>query len=210
MHGVKPDLSNHQQFGVEAYLHRRPDQRTDSKFDARGEPGIFVGYPSNQLGYLVWCPGRGPNAVVSTTNVFFGINLPQATRPVMEIISGTAQELPLTERPSVLNLKDLRTTSDTKIIGTFENHFVVSGSGLPGFRLLAPSDFMTTLAFTHEHNLSSAHLSLIDSYTMYDASIPANIFAQEVSSARPVPRNISEALSPAFVGEFGPAMDKRK
>jgi len=34
MHGVKPDLSNHQQFGVEAYLHRRPDQRTDSKFDA--------------------------------------------------------------------------------------------------------------------------------------------------------------------------------
>ena len=35
MHDVKPDLSNHQQFRVEAYLHRRPDQRTDSKFDAR-------------------------------------------------------------------------------------------------------------------------------------------------------------------------------
>ena len=84
----------------------------------------------------------------------------------------------------------------------------MSGSGLSGFRLLAPSDFMAALAFTHEHNLSSAHLSLIDSYTLYDASLPANIFVQEVSGASPVPRNLTEALSPAFVGEFGPAMDK--
>jgi hypothetical protein len=54
---VKPDLSNHQQFGVEANIYQRPDQHSDSKFDARGEPGIFVGYQSNQLGYLVWCRG---------------------------------------------------------------------------------------------------------------------------------------------------------
>jgi hypothetical protein len=43
----------------------------------------------------------------------------------MEIISGTAQELPFTERPSVLNLEDLRTIGDPQIIGTFENHLVV-------------------------------------------------------------------------------------
>ena len=61
--------------------------------------------------------------MISTTNVFFGISLPQATRPVMEIISGTEQELPLTERPSVLNLEDLRTTSDPRIFGTFEKPF---------------------------------------------------------------------------------------
>ena len=71
----------------------------------------------------------------------------------------------------MLNLEDLRTTYDPQIIGTFEPHFVVSGSGLSGFCLLAPSDSMAALAFTHEQNLSSAHLSLIDSYTMYDASL---------------------------------------
>ena len=34
------------------------------------------------------------------------------------------------------------------------------------------------------------------------------MFAQEVSSDRPVPKNLSAALSPQFVSEFGPAMDK--
>ncbi len=57
--------------------------------------------------------------------MFFGISLPQAAWHVMEIISGTAQELPFTERPSVLNLEDLRTIGDPQIIGTFENHLVV-------------------------------------------------------------------------------------
>ena len=61
--------------------------RRNHKSGARGEPCIFVGYPSNQKGYLVWCPTRGPNAVVSTTNVFFGLRLPRATRPVVEIFS---------------------------------------------------------------------------------------------------------------------------
>ena len=68
MYGEKPDITNHQQFGVEGWIYRREDQRKDAKFDARGEPCIYVGYPSNQQGYLVWCPGRGPNTIVATTN----------------------------------------------------------------------------------------------------------------------------------------------
>ena len=112
------------------------------KFDARGEPCLFVGYPANQQGYLVWCPGRGPNTVVATTNVFFGSRLPRATRPADEVISGSDQELPLTERPSVLLLEDLHRVSDLQIVGTFKGQYVVAGSGLAGLCSLAPSDLM--------------------------------------------------------------------
>jgi hypothetical protein len=48
----KPDISGFQKFGGEAWLHRRVDQGPDSKFDARGEPVIFVGYAPNQKGFL--------------------------------------------------------------------------------------------------------------------------------------------------------------
>ena len=85
MHGEKPDISHHQQFGCEAFLYRADDQHK-GKWDARAEKGIFVGYPANQKGYLLWCPGRGPNAIVSTTNCYFGSRLPYATRPAVEII----------------------------------------------------------------------------------------------------------------------------
>ena len=80
MHKTRPDVSNDHPFGVEAWLFRRPDQRSDPKFSARGEPVIFVGYPTNQHGYLVWCPSRGPGTVVSTTNLAFGTRCPQIGR----------------------------------------------------------------------------------------------------------------------------------
>ena len=78
MHQTKPDVSNDHPFGVEAWIYRRPDQRPDPKFSARGEAVIFVGYPTNQHGYLVWCPSRGPGTVVPTTNLAFGIRCPLA------------------------------------------------------------------------------------------------------------------------------------
>ncbi len=56
MYNEKPDVSGFQQFGCEGWLHRRVDQRPDSKFDASGEPVIFVGYTPNQKGFLLWCP----------------------------------------------------------------------------------------------------------------------------------------------------------
>ena len=55
MYGEKPDTSNHQQFGCEAFLYRADDKHK-GKWDARAEKAIFVGYPANQKGYLLWCP----------------------------------------------------------------------------------------------------------------------------------------------------------
>ena len=68
---------------------------------------------------------------------------------------------------------------------------------------------MATLAYTHEHNLSSVHISLVDSYSLYDQSLPNEVFSQEVASDRPIPRNISETLSLAFVGEYVPPLTKK-
>ena len=73
MFNTKPDVSHLQEFGVEGWLHLRKDQRSDTKFDARGEPIIFVGYPPNHQGFLVWSPGRGPAKVVVTNNVVLAV-----------------------------------------------------------------------------------------------------------------------------------------
>ncbi len=97
---------------------------------------------------------------------------------------------------------------EPQIVGTFQGQYVVAGSGLAGLRSLAQSDLMSTLADTHKHNLSSAHLSLVDSYLLYDQSLPTEIFSQEVVSNRSIPWKISDALSPEFVAEFGPAIEK--
>jgi hypothetical protein len=64
MFGSQPEVSRDQPFGVEAWIHLRPEQRRDPNFGASGESCIFVGYPTHQSGYLVWSPSRGPNTVV--------------------------------------------------------------------------------------------------------------------------------------------------
>ena len=43
MLGDQPDVSYDQAFGVEGWIHLRPDQRSDPKFGARGEHCILVG-----------------------------------------------------------------------------------------------------------------------------------------------------------------------
>ena len=43
------------------------------------------------------------------------------------------------------------------------------------------------------------------SVDLYNVSMPDNVFPQEVPSR--VPKNVTEALSPAFVDEWGPAIE---
>ncbi len=50
--------------------------------------------------------------------------------------------------------------------------------------------------------------ALADSYQLYTATLPANVFAQEVTAKIPrIPKNIQQALSPEFFDEWGPAID---
>jgi hypothetical protein len=48
-----------------------------------------------------------------------------------------------------------------------------------------------------------------DSASLYYAAFPTQVFAQEVHvTDRSIPRNVKEALSPAFVDEWGAAIDR--
>ena len=85
-------------------------------------------------------------------------------RPADEVISGSDQEIPLPERPSALLFEDLHRVSDPQIVGTFQGQYIIAGSGLESLGSLPQSELMAILAYTHEHNLSSAHLSLVDSW----------------------------------------------
>jgi hypothetical protein len=205
MLGTKPDASSFQEFGVEAWLHRRADQRQDSKFDSRGEPVIFVGYPSNQQGFLVWCLGRGPTKIVASNNLVFGTRCPRS----VELIDEANTEIPLVGAPAALTLQEVDNATDLHIVGTFEGNFVLSDSALEGLRMLSPASLPKVLYYAHNRNLCKVHLALADSYQLYTATFPETVFPQEVPAPNQhIPKNIQQALSPAFVDEWGPAIDK--
>jgi hypothetical protein len=95
------------------------------------------------------------------------------------------------------------------IVGIFEGNFVLSDSSLEGLRTLSPESLPKVLYHTHTRNLCSAHLALADSYQLYTATLPEAIFPLEVPAQNQrIPKNIQQALSPDFVDELGPAIDK--
>ena len=187
-------------------MNLRKDQRSDTKFDARGEPIFFVGYPPNQQGFLVWSPGRSPAKVVVTNNVVFGSRCPRSTRSPVELISETSTELFLEELPSRLTFPELQSAVDLRIIGTFEANLILTASSFPGLRSMLPSQFPRVLKYTQEHNLCEVHLSLADSSYLAAQPLDDRIFPQEANTA--VPKSIAQALSPAFVAERGQAIDR--
>ena len=100
-------------------------------------------------------------------------------------------------------------TTDLPVVGTFEGNSVLSDSALDGLRTLSPVSLPKLLYYTHTRNLSSVRLALADSYQLYMATLPATVFPQEVPALnQSIPKNIQQALSPAFVDEWGPAIDK--
>ena len=155
MSGSKPDVSHFQEFGCEAWLHRRVDQQPgrDGKFDPRGEHVIFVGYPTHQQGYLVWCPGRGPTKIVASNNLVFGTRCPRSTRSPVELHGVAHTEISLPTLPAALTLQEVHSACDLHIVGTFEGNFVLSDSNLTGLRTLRPASLPRVLYYTHIHNV---------------------------------------------------------
>jgi hypothetical protein len=101
-----------QDIGVEAWVHRLEDQRQDAKFDACSEHVNFVGYPTNQQSYLLWCPGSGPKKVVTSNHIVFGSVCPRSTRSPFELIDHKSSHLPLDSCPFAFTLEDLNQAVD--------------------------------------------------------------------------------------------------
>ena len=139
----------------------------------------------------------------------FGNICPRSKRSAIELLDESASNVDLSTMPAALTLQEVHTTSDLHIVGTFEGNFILSDSNLEGLRSLIPSALPKVLYYTHQHNLTETHLSLDDSALLYYAAFPSQVFAQEVHVVdRSIPRNVKEALSQAFVDEWGPAMDR--
>ena len=203
MFGSKPDVSRDQPFGVEAWIHLRPEQRRDPKFGARGESCIFVGYPTHQSGYLVWCPSRGPNTVVSSSNLIFGTRFPRAKSPPPDLLPDMVKEVFLPSPPTAFTVQEVHHTPDLQIIGSVQDQLVLASQVLASPKCFPISCVMDLLNHTNMENLSSAHVHLTDSYALLGMD-PMPDPAQN----RPVPRNSTEAQSPDFAPEWEPAMDR--
>jgi hypothetical protein len=200
MHGSKPDVSGDRQFGVEAWLFLRPEQRSDSKFGRRGEPCIFVGYPSNQSGYLVWCPTRGSHTIVATTNVVFGTICPRAPNPAVSLLPDVTKEVFLPMQPIAFSLEEVHHTPDLRFVGTSSDSYVLVSSHLDGPRRLPASQVLDLLHYTMDPSLAAVHVSLCDSYSLLSADLGPDL--------RPIPKTCSQALSPDFIQDWKPAMEK--
>jgi len=196
MHGVKPDVSGDHQFGVEAWLFVRPEQRPDSKFSRRGEPCIFVGYALNQHGYLVWTPAR--NTVIATTNVIFGTKCPRAPTPVPGLFPDVTKELFLPMQPTAFSVEEVHAAPDLRFVGTCHDSYVLVSANLDGPRSLPISDVLELFHYTMEPTFAAAHLSLIDSYCLLGADL-----GPELGN---IPRTCDQALSPVFENEWKPAV----
>jgi hypothetical protein len=202
MHGAKPDVSGDRQFGVEAWLFVRPEQRSDPKFGKRGEPCIFVGYPLNQQGYLLWCPSRGTNCIIASSNVVFGTRCPRAQLNSGGLFPDTTKELFLDELPTAFRIEEVRNTPDLQFMGTFQDHYILGSASRGELRSLPVSAVLDLFHYTDEQSLAAAHLSLVDSYAI--------LHVKELGpELRPdIPRTSIQALSPPFLSEWKPAMEK--
>ncbi len=156
----------------------------------------------------MWCPEHGLNSVVVSNNVVFGLNCPRLKRSAVELLDESASDVELSTMPAAPMLQEVHTTSDLHILGIFEGNFILSDSHLEGLLSLSPSALPKVLFYTHQNNISATHLSLDDSTSLYYAVFPTQVFAQEVHvTDSSIPCNVKEALSPAFVDEWGAAID---
>ena len=207
MYGEKPDVSFCQEFGCRAWIHVRAEQRKDSKFDARGEPVVFVGYPPNQKGFLLWCPIRGPKTVVSSNNIVFGHDCPYSRRSALEIFSDTKRQLPLQDTPLVLTLSEVRSSSNLHIVDTYKNNYVLADTRLQGFRLLDSIKLSGLISYVQQNDMPTVYLALTDSYALHSLVVSSDVFSQEVDVPGNVPKTVKAALMPPFQDEWTPAID---
>ena len=60
-----------QEVSVEAWRHRRIDQRQESQFNSRGEAVVCRLF--RQSGVLAWCPAREPTKTVTSNHRLTGV-----------------------------------------------------------------------------------------------------------------------------------------
>jgi hypothetical protein len=162
MFGEKPDVSKCQPFGIECWVYIRQSQRNDSKFDARGEPAIYVGRANNDntSSYVCWIPSRTSTTFVTTNNVTFGSSYPKSKNAPNVIDNDGSYD---SDEFPELNVAELKLDTIT----TFYNHSPTSylvqmkdGST----RWADKQKFVTTMIKSSGECRSQEFLSLVEQY----------------------------------------------
>ena len=122
LYGTKPDVSNCQPFGQECFIFVRKDQRNNSKFDARGEAGIYCGRSTmdNRSSAVVYMHGRPSPTFVSTNNLTFGNKCPMAKDAPDFIDNGET----VLDFPPEANVSDISSSSVDSILDQTDTHYI--------------------------------------------------------------------------------------
>jgi hypothetical protein len=107
-YNYQPDLSHLRLFG--SHCTSRILSSSSSKFDARGEPAIFLGYAKDAKGYILWVPGpdgRGGSIKIRRDVLFHGFTPPSERKddlPLWEDIHKTENPAAYDSRLYILNI----------------------------------------------------------------------------------------------------------
>ena len=112
-------------------------------------------------------------------------------------------------RPSALaalSPHDLTTDHPIRVVDARFDVLVVHAGG--ALRTLAMHNFVPALEHTAEHHLAEAHLSLVDSFSLLATPLQSTLDVLSATAGQRTPKTVKEALSPAFLSEWGAAMDR--
>ena len=137
----------------------------------------------------------------------FGNVCPKSTKSPLELLNVPSQIIP-DFTPWALSVEDLSLTTQIRIVESEDINLLLALEGV-GFRQMKSKNLPVLLKHTLEKNLTSIHTMLTESCYIFDALVPEAIGSWgETSANNKIPRNIVQALSPEFVKEWGPAIDK--
>ncbi len=121
---------------------------------------------------------------------------------MQNLLPDMVKEVFLPTTPTAFTIEEVQQTPDLRFIGSVSDQLVVVSDNMQQPKVLPVSGVMELLMFTSENSLSSAHLSLVDSFALLGMD------ALPSPTQLSIPRNANEALSPEFSSEWTPAMDK--
>ena len=87
-------------------------------------------------------------------------------------------------------------------MATYQDRYVLGSASLTSPRSFPVSEVLELLQYTDERSLAAAHVSLIESYDL----LHVKHFGPELRAD--IPSTCTQALSPTFVAEWKPAMEK--
>ena len=117
----------------------------------------------------------------------FGTRFPRAKDQVPNLLPDLVKEVFLPTTPTAFTIEEVRQTPDIRFVGSVQANLVLVSEYLDNPKTIPVSGVLDLLQYTSEQGLSSADLSLVDSFALLGMN------ALPDSVQRAIPRNSTEA-----------------